>query len=293
MILYWLPALFLIYALLRLGRLSVGKWVFPVLFFVLLFPLALSLYFHRWWIYYVSQLMILILFDLFYDQEPFPIQGVRLFILGIIHLIIVLFLPHTLILPISAGITLLLIWYWTGTISIIRVLSIIVLFGLYTKVEPLSLNILLSIISFLSMDQLLYKAQQSFDVTTKVFQQELMEQQYQEIKEVYLQMRGWRHDYHNHMQSMKAYIAQGKYLELNSYLNELEEDLNSVDTLIKSGNNMVDAILNAKLTLAKSKGISLDVAVKPLAELPFSDVHLCVVLGNLMDNAIEACESYL
>ena len=87
------------------------------------------------------------------------------------------------------------------------------------------MNILLSIISFLSMDQLLYKAQQSFDVTTKVFQQELMEQQYQEIKEVYLQMRGWRHDYHNHMQSMKAYIAQGKYLELNSYLNELEEDL--------------------------------------------------------------------
>ena len=53
---------------------------------------------------------------------------------------------------------------------------------------------------------------------------------------------------------------------------------------------MVDAILNAKLSLAKSKDISLNVVVKPLAKLPFSDVHLCVILGNLMDNAIEACE---
>lgn len=290
MMLTWLPSIFLLYTLVRLGKLSIGKWAFPILFIVLLIPLAVSMYLDKAWIYYVSQLILLILFDLFYDQEPFPIQGVRLFILGILLLLIILILPLPLVMPASAGITLLLIWHWTGSRSIVRGLSILLIFALYTEVEPLGLNTLLSILSFFTMDQLLYKAQQSFDITTKAFQQELMEQQYQEIKEVYLQMRGWRHDYHNHMQSMKAYLAQGKYIELSSYLNELEEDLNSVDTLIKSGNNMVDAILNAKFSLAKSKSIGLDVTVKPLAKLPFSDVHLCVILGNLMDNAIEACE---
>ena len=290
MMLTWLPGVFLLYALLRLGRLSIGKWVFPILFFVLLCPLAVSLYFDRSWIFYISQLFILLLFDLFYDEEPFSMQGPRLFVLGIILLIITLIAPPSLVLPTSAGIALLLIWYWTDAVSIIRAFNILLIFGLYTEVEPIALNSLLSILSFLFIDQLQYKAEKSFDITTRAFQQELMDQQYQEIKEVYLQMRGWRHDYHNHMQSMKAYLAQGKYPELSAYLNELEEDLNSVDTLIKSGNNMVDAILNAKLSLPKSKDINLDVTVKPLASLPFSDVHICVILGNLMDNALEACE---
>ena len=52
----------------------------------------------------------------------------------------------------------------------------------------------------------------------------------------------------------------------------------------------VDAILNSKLSLAKAANISLDVTVYPLPELGISDIDLTGLLGNLMDNAIEACE---
>ena len=39
------------------------------------------------------------------------------------------------------------------------------------------------------------------------YQKELIETHYQEVDNMYRQMRGWRHDYRNHIQTMKAYAA--------------------------------------------------------------------------------------
>ena len=72
---------------------------------------------------------------------------------------------------------------------------------------------------------------------------------------MYRQIRGWRHDYRNHIQTMKAYAAQGDLEAIKTYLDALDTDLNTVDTVIKTGNAMTDAILNSKISLAKSKGI--------------------------------------
>ena len=116
-----------------------------------------------------------------------------------------------------------------------------------------------------------------------------MEHQYGEIREIYMDMRGWRHDYHNHMQVMKAQLTMGNLEEIHTYLDELEKELDRVDTSVKSGNLMTDAILNSKLTLARRQKISVDCAVKLPDKLPVEDVDLCVILGNLMDNALEAC----
>ena len=119
-------------------------------------------------------------------------------------------------------------------------------------------------------------------------ERELIAQHYQEIQTIYKEMRGWRHDYHNHIQTIKGHLALGQSAELDAYLMELEKDLDQVDQLIKSGNLMLDAILNSKLTLARGHGIPCDAVAKADADLAISDVDLCVILGNLLDNAIEA-----
>ncbi len=103
-------------------------------------------------------------------------------------------------------------------------------------------------------------------------------------------MRGWRHDYHNHLQVMKAQMAAGRMEEMAEYLDHLEENLDSVDTYVKSGSQMVDAILNSKLTLAKRAGVQVNCKAALPGELAMSDVDLCVLLGNLLDNALESCE---
>ncbi len=121
------------------------------------------------------------------------------------------------------------------------------------------------------------------------FQSELIEKQVREIENMYRQIRGWRHDYRNHIQNMKIQLAEKNYPGLDSYLGQLAEDLDTVDTVIKTGNVMADAILNSKLNEAKKLNISLNVKANIPNDLPISDVELCSVLGNMLDNAIEAC----
>ena len=126
------------------------------------------------------------------------------------------------------------------------------------------------------------------DKRLAAYQRELIETHYAEVENMYTRMRSWRHDYRNHIQTMKAYAAAGEYEKLRSYLDELETDLSSVDTVIKTGNAMADAILNSKISLARSRGIPVTADAHIPLKLTTSDVDLCVILGNLFDNAIEA-----
>ena len=123
------------------------------------------------------------------------------------------------------------------------------------------------------------------------FQSQLIEKQVQEIQNMYRQVRGWRHDYRNHIQNMKIQLNEKNYEKLADYLHQLADDLDTVDTVIKTGNVMADAILNSKLSIAGKLNVRLNVKANVPENLPLSDVELCSVLGNMLDNAVEACAS--
>ena len=120
------------------------------------------------------------------------------------------------------------------------------------------------------------------------YQQELIETHYREVENMYRQIRGWRHDYRNHIQTMKAYAAMEDWDAIKRYLDLLDEDLTTVDTVIKTGNPMTDAILNSKISLAKSKNIQVIADANIPLKLKSSEIDLCCIIGNLFDNAIEA-----
>ena len=126
------------------------------------------------------------------------------------------------------------------------------------------------------------------DRALAAYQRELIDTHYQEVENMYRQIRGWRHDYRNHIQMMKALAAKGDLDGIRAYLDELDTDLNTVDTVIKTGNAMADAILNSKISLAKSKHIPVQADAHIPVKLRMSELDLCVILGNLFDNAIEA-----
>lgn len=121
------------------------------------------------------------------------------------------------------------------------------------------------------------------------YQKELIEMHCEEVENMYRQTRGWRHDYHNHIQTMKVYLEMGKLDELGEYLNELDKDLTTVDTVIKTGNTKVDAALNSKISLAKQKGIRVEAKAIVPQQISISEVDLSLIIGNLMDNAVESC----
>ena len=128
------------------------------------------------------------------------------------------------------------------------------------------------------------------DKRISAYQRELIETHYREVDNMYRQIRGWRHDYRNHIQTMKAYAAEGDWEAIRRYLDLLDEDLTSVDTAVKTGNPMADAILNSKISLANSKKIRVIADAHIPVKLKSSEIDLCCILGNLFDNAIEASE---
>lgn len=127
------------------------------------------------------------------------------------------------------------------------------------------------------------------DTQIASYQQELIETHYREVDNMYRQIRGWRHDYRNHIQTMKAYAASEDWEAVKRYLDLLDDDLTTVDTVIKTGNPMTDAILNSKISLAKARGIQVIADAHIPVKLKSSEIDLCCIIGNLFDNAIEAC----
>lgn len=118
------------------------------------------------------------------------------------------------------------------------------------------------------------------------YQSGLIKKHYDEVQNIYKTMRGWRHDYHNHIQTLLALCGDEE--RTKEYLLKLNDDLTTVDTVIKTGNVMADAILNSKISLMKSKGITVNAKAIVPAELAVSEIDLCTVIGNLLDNAMEA-----
>ncbi len=129
-----------------------------------------------------------------------------------------------------------------------------------------------------------------YDRRLSDFQDSVLKKQRDEVQNIYQTMRAWRHDYHNHMQSIKAMLSMGKKQELTEYLDNLEKDLDSIDIAIRTGNVGLDAILSSKVSIARKNNIDVNCTAKVPQDLKISDVHLCAIVGNLMDNAIEACE---
>lgn len=129
----------------------------------------------------------------------------------------------------------------------------------------------------------------SFSQRLEYFQNDLLARQVGEVENLYRQIRGMRHDLRNHAQTMQAYLELGQTGELAAYLRQLNEDYRQVDNLLRTGNVMADAILNSKLSLAQSYKLDIHAKATVPAASSIPDVSLCTILGNLLDNAMEAC----
>lgn len=122
------------------------------------------------------------------------------------------------------------------------------------------------------------------------YQQDLVQKHFEEVDNMYRQTRGWRHDLKNHLQTMTAYLELGQTDKLGQYLYDLTEDYNNeVDIVLKTGNAMLDAILSSKLSLLRKAEIRVDATASVPENLAVSDVDLSILIGNLLDNALEAC----
>ena len=98
-----------------------------------------------------------------------------------------------------------------------------------------------------------------------------------------------RHDMVKHFQLLRQMTGEEKVAD---YLDRLIGQNKKIRPVIQSGNQMLDILLNSKLSAAVNQGIGVEIIRSQAPEqIPLSDMELCSLMMNLMDNAIEAASA--
>jgi len=122
-------------------------------------------------------------------------------------------------------------------------------------------------------------------------QLELCSQQAEERESLYLEIRRIRHDLKNHLSGLLGMVQTGQTSEAEKYIMQML-DVGAGDhpeEISHSGNIVVDSLINHAYATAQKDNIQFNVNVLVPASLPFESGHLAIVLGNLLENALEAC----
>ncbi len=98
------------------------------------------------------------------------------------------------------------------------------------------------------------------------------------------------HDMKKHVSLMKTLINSGRYDVSSEYIRELENQMGDKIKIIRTEYPVLSALLTEQIQRAKKVGIQFDIDVKLNSDMKIAPVDLCIILGNLFDNAFEACE---
>lgn len=128
---------------------------------------------------------------------------------------------------------------------------------------------------------------------TKVFQIQAKNQleMYRSISENFDNQKRKTHEYKNQISCIESLLDKKQYSKLEEYVKKIYGSLNNEPDAINTNNIIVNAILNTKYQEAETKGIVFVFRVNDLSELKMKDEDVVTILSNLLNNAIEACET--
>lgn len=156
-----------------------------------------------------------------------------------------------------------------------------------TAVILLGVNILVFYIYMKLADDLQLRRMNS------VYEQqlELCERHQHEREILTLQFRDARHNIKNNLVSILAYAEKGENEKIIRFVNEImEEGGIRTEAVINSGNTVIDSLVGYWYIVAREQGIDFSVNVSVPMKMPFRGADICLILGNLLENAVEAAQ---
>lgn len=151
---------------------------------------------------------------------------------------------------------------------------------------------------FLVSDILLYRTMVHTEQRVQLeVENQLLEKQldaqlahYSDLTGQYEQIRAMRHDISHHLNTINALLQAGNLKAASEYSEQLLPMQTDISRLGKCQNPVVDAFLYSRMQDAEAKGVPVQADVSLPVELPVSNTDLIVAFGNMLDNALEACE---
>ncbi|MEE1009067.1 MAG: GHKL domain-containing protein [Agathobacter sp.] len=151
-------------------------------------------------------------------------------------------------------------------------------------------SIILIIVFFSLILKLAENYKQKEDIALLELQNEMILKSEKNTEQAFNLWRSSIHDYKHKIIAIKYWLDEGNVESVKEFIDKESENLTQKVFYIKTGNDVVDAIVNTKQKLAEEKNIVFAMNIAVPASCRVSDIDLVCILGNLIDNAIEACE---
>ncbi len=121
-------------------------------------------------------------------------------------------------------------------------------------------------------------------------QAELLERDYTTLNNAYAVNAKLFHDFHNHIGVLRQLLRHSRPDEALRYLDELQTPIKEMTDTVWTGDETADYLINSKAAAAKENGIKYQVHVEFPRHTNVRSADLCAILGNLLDNALEAAK---
>lgn len=237
---------------------------------------------------------------LIYCEQYAYIQSVGSFISKILFLVVIFALKKVFtdeeIKELPAKYSILLVLIPTGSIYI---MNNIFMLGFTVDDDHASFNSAITAIILLGMNILIFYIYMKLadDLClrrmTSIYEQqlELCERHQQEREISILQLRDAKHNMKNNLVSILAYAENRDYEKIIAFVNEVLGTGGMAATEISySGNIVIDSLISYWFMAAKQENIEFSVDICVPMILPFKGADICLILGNLLENAVEAAQ---
>ena len=183
-----------------------------------------------------------------------------------------------------------------GTIIMVSLLGIVMLLALELSGLGNKRLFIWESLGVLSINIIVFYLYHTYiDMYQKLHEKEILEQQVkiysnqlEVIEQTQTKVRSLRHDMSHHIQELRRLTAQNEEDETLRYLDKMETAMTNEKEYVYSGNKEIDGILNYMLEKANDALQNVEIEIRNLRNLDEYSFELAVIMGNLLDNAIEA-----
>ena len=193
-------------------------------------------------------------------------------------------------------------WYWILLVYSISGINLLVIFNISLILNELNLGIqhltitislgslaivIITYYIFIKLNSF-YEERNNYRIVE--IKNQMLKKEMEEKERMYEGVKKLQHDFKNHIVCIEKLLEKGQFQLANEYVKDLKEEVIETYTWIKTGNDAVDAILNLKKSEGAQKKIEMDMKINIPDNLTIKPLDLCTILGNALDNSIEANE---
>lgn len=251
---------------------------------------------------FITELITALAFGMLFEAS---IQGVRdnpmhLFLGGVVSKILFIMLIEIIVRFRRRSASKVSLGSWLLIVSIPFVSIILAVISVYKPIINNSFDDLaviacisilyINLIAFYLFDNIVIQIDDNNQIRYREKQLLLQQNQYQIIISGYNKVKRIRHDMLGHLIAINGYLIKSQNEEAIEYISRIHEDLDISYRGILSTNVAVDAIINNRMAKAEELGITFTHEIMIANDLQIDDIDLCIILGNILNNAIEGAQ---